>query len=133
VIAVDTRRPARDRWREVIPQAGDKLESVQVIAGRFVAEYLHDAHSRIQFFALDGRSMGDLKLPTLGSVYQMRGKRDGDEMFYAFTSFLYPTTIFRYDFRTARTSSCGSRWAACTRCPTCGAGASTARSGIRRG
>jgi prolyl oligopeptidase len=104
VIAVDLRRPERTRWREVIPQGDEVLEGVQLIHDTFVASYLHDAHSRLRLFARDGRPLAELPLPTLGTVSAISGERRGDEMFYAFTSFLYPTTIFRYDFRTGATS-----------------------------
>src|SRR6266705_162256 len=104
VIAIDTRHPERSRWRELIPQGDDVIESVQIIHDTFVANYLHDAHSRLRLFALDGRFLEDLTLPTLGSVGTVSGERKDDEMFYAFTSFLYPTTIFRYDFKSGVTS-----------------------------
>src|SRR5437879_6872810 len=65
---------------------------------------MHDASSRLRLFRLDGRFVKDLPLPTLGSIGAISGERKDDEMFYAFTSFLYPTTIFRYDFKTGTTS-----------------------------
>ncbi len=80
------------------------LEGVQIVHDTFVAHYLRDAHSRLRLYALDGRFLQDVALPTLGSVGAISGERKDDEMFYAFTSFLYPTTIFRYDFRTGATS-----------------------------
>src|SRR2546430_591890 len=104
VIAIDTRQPERARWREIIPQGEDVLEGVQIIHDVFVAHYMHDAHSRLRLFALDGRFLKDVALPTLGAVASISGERKDDAMFYAFTSFLYPTTIFRYDF-TEGTSS----------------------------
>ncbi|HYK83180.1 MAG TPA: prolyl oligopeptidase family serine peptidase [Gemmatimonadales bacterium] len=104
VIAIDTRHPERAGWRELIPQGDDVLESVQIIHDTFVANYLHDAHSRLRLFALAGRFLSDLELPTLGAVSAVSGERKDREMFYAFTSFLYPTTVFRYDFTTGRTS-----------------------------
>jgi len=104
VIAIDTRHPERGRWREVIPQGQDVLEGVQIIHDTFVANYMHDASSRLRLFALDGRMLKDLELPTLGSIGSISGERKDDEMFYAFTSFLYPTTIFRYDFKSGATS-----------------------------
>src|SRR6059036_3137556 len=104
VIAIDTRHPERARWREIIPQGPDVLDEVQIIHDTFVANYLHDAHSRLRLFALDGRFLEDLTLPTLGSVGTVSGERKDDAMFYAFTSFLYPTTIFRYDFKRRQTS-----------------------------
>ena len=104
VIAIDTRHPERGRWREVIPQGQDVLEGVQIIHDTFVANYMHDASSRLRLFALDGRTPKDLEFPTLGSIGSISGERTDDEMFYAFTSFLYPTTIFRYDFKSGATS-----------------------------
>src|SRR6266550_590501 len=104
VIAIDTRHPERRRWRELIPQGQDVLEGVQIIHDTFVANYMHDASSRLRLFALDGRTPKDLEFPTLGSIGSISGERKDDEMFYAFTSFLYPTTIFRYDFKSGATS-----------------------------
>src|SRR5213592_4368036 len=104
VTGADTRLPERARWREIIPQGEDVLEGVQIIHDVFVAHYMHDAHSRLRLFALDGRFLKDVALPTLGAVASISGERKDDAMFYAFTSFLYPTTIFRYDF-TEGTSS----------------------------
>jgi len=104
VIAIDSRHPERARWREIIPQSADVLEGIQIIHDTFVAQYMHDASSRLRLFALDGRPVKELELPTLGSIGGISGERKDDEMFYAFTSFLYPTTIFRYDFKTGATS-----------------------------
>src|SRR6266516_1808483 len=104
IVAIDTRHPERGRWREVVPQGPDVLDGVQIVHDTFVANYMHDASSRLRLFALDGRFVKDLDLPTLGSIGGISGERKDDEMFYAFTSFLYPTTIFRYDFKTGGTS-----------------------------
>jgi len=104
VIAVDTRAPERREWKEIIPESDDVLEEVRIASGRFVASYLQDAHSRLAVHALDGTHEGELDLPTLGSVSSLSTKRDDDEMFYAFESFLYPTTVYRYDFETNETT-----------------------------
>ncbi len=104
VIAIDTRHPERARWREIIPQGPDVLDGIQIIHDTFVANYMHDASSRLRLFTLEGRLVKDLPLPTLGSIGAISGERKDDEMFYAFTSFLYPTTIFRYDFKSGGTS-----------------------------
>ena len=104
LVAIDARRPERDHWREVLPQGADVIDGVQIIHDRFVVNSLHDASSRLRLFSLDGRLERELTLPALGTVSALTGERRDTEMFYAFTSFLYPTTIFRYDFSTAGTS-----------------------------
>ena len=100
IIAVDTRHPEPAAWREVVPQAPDVVEGSQIVHNTFVIRYLHDAYSQLRLFALDGKPAGTVPLPTLGSIVQVTGEPHDTEMFYAFTSFLYPTTIFRHDFTT---------------------------------
>jgi prolyl oligopeptidase len=108
LIAIDTRRPARRDWKELIPQIDQVLNSVTLVGGRFVADYLVDAHSRLAIFSPDGKPVADVALPGIGTVGGVSGRPDSPEMFYAFTSFLYPTTVFRYDVATGA----GSVWKA---------------------
>ena len=104
IVAVDTRKPDARSWRELVPQAADPIEGSQIIHNTFVIRYLHDAASLLRLYALDGKPAGDVPLPTLGSIAQVTGEPKDAEMFYAFTSFLYPTTIFRHDFKTGQSS-----------------------------
>ncbi|MFN2291913.1 MAG: prolyl oligopeptidase family serine peptidase [Anaerolineae bacterium] len=104
LIAVDTRLPDRDQWSTVIPEGEDVLESVDMVHDEFVAVYLQDAHHRLERFNLDGRSLGEIALPSLGAIpsihdeLNLTGQRKDDELFYAFWSFLHPVSIYRYDF-----------------------------------
>ena len=108
LIAIDIRHPARPQWKEIIPQSDHVLNGVTLVGGRFVAEYLVDAHSRLAIFDPDGKPVADIALPGLGTVGGVSGRADSPEMFYSFTSFLYPTTVFRYDVATGA----GSVWKA---------------------
>jgi prolyl oligopeptidase len=104
LIAIDTTRPEQDRWRTLIPQGQDVLEGLTMVHDEFIALYLHDAHHRLARFDLAGRPLGEIRLPTLGAIpsngsfLNLTGRREDDELFYGFWSFLYPVTIFRYDF-----------------------------------
>jgi prolyl oligopeptidase len=102
VIAIDTRRPVREEWREIIPQGDEILESVQLVNRQLVAGYLQDAASRLRIYSTAGAMAREVDLPTVGSLAGLSGQVEDREMFYAFTSFLYPTTVFRYDFETGR-------------------------------
>lgn len=104
LVAIDTRKPERENWRTLVPQAEDVIEQVKMVNDQFVVLYLHDAHHRIRRFALDGTFLGEIGLPTLGSIVVMpnwgfNGGRSDEELFYAFQSFAVPTTIYRYDFQ----------------------------------
>jgi prolyl oligopeptidase len=104
VIAIDLLAPERASWKEIVPQSDDVLEGVSIIDESFVATYLQDAHSRVAIYGRDGSSRGEVRLPTLGSVSSVNGQRKDREMFFAFQSFLYPTTIYRHDLRTGETT-----------------------------
>jgi prolyl oligopeptidase len=104
LIAIDTRRPGRQHWRTLVPETEDVLQAAQVVGGRFVASYMTDARSRVRVFGLDGAARGEIGLPAMGSVDQISGRPDRPEMFYSFTSFLYPASIYRYDVATGANS-----------------------------
>jgi prolyl oligopeptidase len=104
VIAIDTRRPAPEHWREVVPQADETLEAVSLVGDRFFATYLKDAHSQVKVFDLQGRFTREVELPGLGTASGFGGKRTDQETFYAFTSYTSPTTIYRHDVATGRST-----------------------------
>ena len=97
VIAVDIRQPARDNWKELIPEAAETLRGVTCVGNMFICNYLKDARTQIRVFDLSGRFVREVELPGLGSAAGFDGKRSDTETFYLFTSFACPTTIFRYD------------------------------------
>ncbi len=98
VIAIDLEHPDRANWQELIPQQEDVISFVTMVNNQFVVTYMHDAHHEMKIYNLDGNYVQDIILPTLGSIVEISGKPQHTEMFISFTSFLYPPTIFRYDF-----------------------------------
>jgi prolyl oligopeptidase len=102
IIAVDLRKPARESWKTIVPERAQAIENVAVLGGRIVVEYLEDVKSRVSAFDLDGRSAGDVALPATGSLSGFSGREDAPVMFYAFTSPLYPTTVFAHDLKSGR-------------------------------
>jgi prolyl oligopeptidase len=100
IVAIDLDQPDPAHWREVVPEGDDVIETATIIADRLVVVFLHDAHHRVRLFALDGAPLGEVALPTIGSVGGISGRRADHDAFLAFTSFLYPTTIFRYEVAT---------------------------------
>jgi len=98
VIAIDVANPARENWKEVIPQKQEVIDAVSMVSDHFVISYMQDAHDRLQIFKRDGAMAREIDLPTIGTVGAISGEREDSEMFFSFTSFTYPTTSFRYDF-----------------------------------
>ncbi|MEO7040246.1 MAG: prolyl oligopeptidase family serine peptidase [Gemmatimonadaceae bacterium] len=100
VVAVDINKPAKKYWRSIIPEGTDKMEQVELIGAHFVVSMLKDAHSVLQIYALRGNMVATVKLPGIGTVAALSGKPNEWELFYAYASYLQPTSIYRYDIET---------------------------------
>ena len=104
VIAVDVRNPEPAAWKTIVPEGSSAIENVSLLGGRIVIEYLEDVKSRLALFDLDGKPQGDVALPGPGSLSGFTGRQDSRLMFYAFTSPLYPTTVFAYDMSSGKST-----------------------------
>ena len=104
LIGINVTQPQRGNWREWIPQTADTLEGVSLLNNQFVARFLHDAHTVVKIFNLDGSVVREVSLPGLGTAGGFGGKRADTESFYSFTSFTAPGTIYRYDATTGNSS-----------------------------
>jgi prolyl oligopeptidase len=104
LIAIDTRKPERAAWREVIPETKDSLERTFLVNGTFIAGYLRDASSAVLLYGMDGRPLGEVKLPAIGSARGFAGKHTDKATYYSFTNFSTPGAIYRFDVAT-RTST----------------------------
>jgi prolyl oligopeptidase len=103
LVAVDRRNRAPSAWRTLIPEGPgrDVLAEVRMAGDRFIAVWLTDAHHTLKVYRLDGTLEREIALPGLGSLGGVSAKRrHPDEVFYAFTSFTTPTTIYRYEVAT---------------------------------
>jgi prolyl oligopeptidase len=97
LIAIDTGHPERANWKTLVPEGKDKLQGVGVIDNRFLLSYLKDARSDVRVYDLNGKFVRNVDLPGIGTAAGFGGKRKDKETFYAFTSFISPTTIYRYE------------------------------------
>jgi prolyl oligopeptidase len=97
ILAIDLARPAPAAWTTVVPEAPHAIEQAALIGGRIVCGYLVDVESRLSLFGIDGRAGGTIDLPSAGTVSALGGREDTPEIFYTFTSPLYPATVFRYE------------------------------------
>ncbi len=104
VIAIDTTKPAKENWREIIPQSAETLEGVSFVNNMLIASYLKDARSQIKIYSLEGKHVRDVELPGIGSVGGFGGERKDKETFYSFTGFTTPSTIYRYDLTTGKST-----------------------------
>ena len=109
LLAVSPESPARENWREILPEGDDVLEGAGVVGTRLLALRLRDASSRLVLHDLEGAVLREIALPALGTVAGLTGEWDGDEAFFGFSSYTFPLRFTAWVCREARRSS-GSEW-----------------------
>ncbi|TAK37258.1 MAG: S9 family peptidase [Saprospiraceae bacterium] len=104
LIEVDILHPEKEHWKDIIPEGANLLQGCSTGGGKLFANYLEKATDRIYQFEYDGTGKKEIQLPGLGSAGAPSGREEHKTLFYSFTSFLYPPTIFKYDVATGQSS-----------------------------
>ena len=104
LIELDLNATAQENWKEIIPHNDNLLEGVSTGGGKLFASYLEKATNRIYQMNYDGSDMKNINLPGLGSAGGFSGKAEDKELFYSFTSFIYPSIIFNYNIETGEST-----------------------------
>jgi prolyl oligopeptidase len=101
LVLVDPKNPAKENWKDILPEKKDVLQGVRIIGGKLIATYMQDVAHHVYLFDLTGKPEGEIELPSLGTV-GFSGKRNENIAFYTFTSFTYPGTIYKFDVSTKK-------------------------------
>jgi prolyl oligopeptidase len=104
VFLFDPANPEEQNWKVVIPEKPEPLDSVDAAGGKLFVTYLKDVATRAYVYSLDGELENEIKLPGLGSADGFAGRNDDKFVFYTFTTFNYPPTIFKYDIATKQST-----------------------------
>lgn len=104
IVATHFDNPGPAHWHTVVPEAKSVLAAATMADGKILTNYRVVAKSRVKLFSTRGKLLHTLTLPTLGSVGGLSARNDSPTVYYAFSSFLYPTTIYRYDVASGKTS-----------------------------
>lgn len=97
ILCVDLNNPAKENWREVISEKNAVIESFSPAGGKLFVNYTRNACSQVEVFEPNGKSIGNIELPPIGSVSGPSGRWKGKEAFLTFSSFPIPSIIYRYD------------------------------------
>jgi prolyl oligopeptidase len=104
IVAIDTQHPDQTNWQERIPEKVDAIAFALMVNDQFVVAQLQQAHHTLSIYSREGSLTGEIPLPTAGTIFDISGTREDDELFFHFHSFIYPPTILRFDFETAVTA-----------------------------
>ena len=96
IVTVDASNPTPDNWVDFIPETEHVL-SPSTGGGFFFAEYMVDAVSQIKQYDYDGKLVRDVELPGIGSVGGFGTKKEEKELYYTFTNYVTPGSIYKYN------------------------------------
>lgn len=96
VVTVDASQPTPNNWQDFIAHSENVLNP-STGAGYIFAEYMVDAVSQVQQYDYDGNKVRDIELPGVGSAGGFSGKEEADTIYYSFTNYSTPQTIYSFD------------------------------------
>ena len=97
VMKAGSRRPARENWREIIPQTDSVLQNIAVVGGKLIAQYEKVAISELKMFDLEGQHATAIVIPGIGSVTGLGGAWDQPHLFFGFQSFTVPPSVYQVE------------------------------------
>jgi prolyl oligopeptidase len=102
ILQVDLKNPARDQWREFLPESDATLGNVSLVGGKITVSLTQNVVTRVKVLDAAGKLVREIQSPTLGSLSGLNGRWDSNEAFYSFNSFHVPPTTYRYDVSTGQ-------------------------------
>lgn len=96
LVKVDVMDPTQENWEDFIPETENVL-GIQTGGGYFFAEYMVNALSKVMQYDYDGKKMRDIELPGIGSAGGFKGKKTDTALYYSFTNYNTPSTIYKLD------------------------------------
>jgi prolyl oligopeptidase len=103
IIAIDVDKPDRAHWRTIVPESGDTLDSASLVDHQLIGQYLHDAHSVVRRFTPEGKPLGEVTLPGLGTSFGFAGRIEDTITYFGYSDYTTPTAIYRLDLESGRT------------------------------
>ncbi|GAB4470011.1 MAG: prolyl oligopeptidase family serine peptidase [Armatimonadaceae bacterium] len=99
VVLIDPKKPGEENWKVILPEQPEPLQSVGTAGGKIMASYLKDVTTRAYVYNEDGKKENEIRLPGPGSAGGFGGRSDDQYIFFTYTSFNYPSTVFMYDLK----------------------------------
>lgn len=103
VVTVDAANPVKSQWKDFIAETSNVLD-VSTGGGFIFANYMKDALSYIKQYDADGKFVRDITLPGVGTAGFGGSKKSEKEMYFSFTNYVTPSSIFKYDATTGKSN-----------------------------
>jgi prolyl oligopeptidase len=99
LVEMNFNKPATENWKDLIPET-ENVVNVSTAGGSLFASYMVDVKSKILQYDYSGKLIREVVLPSIGTAGGFGAEKEDKELYYSFTSFTYPSTIFKYNIET---------------------------------
>ena len=99
VVLVDPINPSAAHYETIIPAKPETIEDVNYVSGKIIVTYLKDASNHTYIYDVSGKLDREIAFPGIGSAAGFTGKRKDSVVFYTYSSFVAPPTIYQYDLK----------------------------------
>ncbi|WP_281229120.1 prolyl oligopeptidase family serine peptidase [Flavobacterium aquiphilum] len=101
IVSVDFSNPKPENWKDVIPETENVLTPTTG-AGYIFANYMKDAVSIVKQYDYSGKLVREIHLPGLGTASGFGAKKEEKTLYYSFTNYITPGTIYSFDPKTGK-------------------------------
>lgn len=102
VVVIDPKNKSEENWNTIIAERKELLEAARIVGTKIYASYLKDASSKIVEYSIDGKQAKDIELPGIGTVAFSSASKKDNFIFYSFTNFTTPGTIYKLDITSGK-------------------------------
>lgn len=99
IVTVDASNPTPENWKDLIPETKNVL-SASTGSGYIFANYMKDAVTQVKQYDYNGKLIREVKLPGVGTAGGFGGKKEETTLYYSFTNYITPGTIYSFDPKT---------------------------------
>ena len=104
LVLYDPTHPDEENWKTLLPERAEPLSALTTAGDKLIASYLKDVTTQVEVYSRAGKLENTIVLPAPGTAGGFSGERKDKDVFYTFTSFNYPGTVFHYDLATGKSS-----------------------------
>ncbi|MCW3096987.1 MAG: Prolyl oligopeptidase [Chthonomonadaceae bacterium] len=104
VVLYDPLHPEEKEWKTVLPERKDPMDSVSAVGGKLIVTSLKDVTTHPAVYDRQGKRENEIALPGPGTASGFGGEKQDTAVFYVFSAFNTPPTIYRYDIPTRKST-----------------------------
>jgi prolyl oligopeptidase len=104
IVSVDLQHPDPRDWRAVIAEGADTIDAATLAGGKLIVHRLKDAHSAVDRYTAEGRMLGTVELPGLGTAAGFFGHGDDTRVYYTYSSYSTPPSVFALELASGTTT-----------------------------